>query len=142
MKTVVITVGVSGSGKSTWIKDFVANTRPTSQSVASSDHFCEQEGTYSFDATKLSAAHDSSKAAFDKAILEGTEVIFVDNTNTRKWERGYYVTEAKKHKYKVYLKVFKVDPVVAAARNTHGVPLDAVIKMNDRIDVPEGFYEI
>jgi hypothetical protein len=52
------------------------------------------------------------------------------------------VEAAKKVGYEVWLKVFKVDPEVCAARNLHGVSVEAVRKMAERIDVFEGYYPV
>ena len=141
-KVVVIMVGVSGSGKSTWIEEFLRTHPSESSVIASADHFFMQNGLYNFNASKLGAAHDYCKEKFSRAIQDGVDTIFVDNTNTRKWERGFYITEAKKNGYKVFLKVLRVDPEVAANRNRHGVPLNSILNMDGRIDVPEGFYEV
>ena len=79
---------------------------------------------------------------FKQSLLDHIGTIFVDNTSTREWERKEYVELAKKAGYEVWLKVFKVDPEVCAARNTHGVPVEVIRKMVERIDVFEGYYPI
>jgi predicted kinase len=140
MKQVIILVGASGSGKSTWTKDYL-HEHPDTIVVSADHYFIQSDGTYEFDGTKLPQAHSECKRKFHDALVRGFNVI-VDNTSTRAWERKDYIAEAKRHGYSVWLKVLKIDPTVAAARNVHGVPLEAIKKMNDRIDVPEGFYEV
>jgi predicted kinase len=144
MSSVVILVGASGSGKSTWAKQFIANQEKMGFvcHIVSADHYFEKDGVYQFDGTKLAQAHQACKRNFILAMQEEFNVIVVDNTNTRAWERKEYVQEARNHGYQVWLKVFAVPAEVCAERNQHGVPLEAVKKMVDRIDVPEGFYEI
>lgn len=141
MKKVVILVGASGSGKSTWAAKY-AEGQGVEHTVVSADHyFVQSDGTYEFDGALLPQAHSACQKSFREALDRGCELVLVDNTGTRAWEREDYVAYAKKWGYEVWLKVFKVDPKVAAARNVHGVPLAAIEKMTSRIDVPEGFYE-
>ena len=141
MKTVIILVGASGSGKSSWVKEYLR--LGGSPLVVSADHYFEgADGSYVFDRTKLHKAHRQCQSRFQQAVDSGVDTIIVDNTNTRGWERKLYVEAGQKAGYKVWLKVFKVNPHVAATRNVHDVPLDVIKNMNDRIDVEEGFYEI
>lgn len=143
MKQVILLVGSSGSGKSTWVQEVLASSDPVDPVVVSADHyFVQPDGTYRFDGTKLAQAHAACKKSFLLALQRGANVVFVDNTNTRRWERKEYVQEALNAGYEVWLKVFDTPPEVCAERNTHGVPLAACQKMAARIDVPVGFYQI
>lgn len=139
---VVILVGSSGAGKSTWTRQFVQE-QGTDYTVVSADHYFEQpDGTYQFDQTKLPQAHGSCQRNYREALDRKCPLVIVDNTSTRAWERKEYIALAKQYGYEVWLKVFKVDPEVAAKRTIHEVPLSSIKKMIDRIDVPEGFYEV
>ena len=142
MKKVIILVGASGSGKTTWARNYITEVG-TDSAVVSADHFfIQSDGSYQFDGSRLPEAHSICLRTFREALIRGCPLVLVDNTSTRQWERQEYITLAKHWGYEVWLNVFKIDPTVAAGRNIHGVPLDSVQKMNDRIDVVEGFYEV
>jgi predicted kinase len=139
-KRVTILVGPSGCGKSTWIKE---QEKCGEWEVCSADHyFLQADGSYQFNPSLLGKAHGACLEKFKQCLACGLFTIFVDNTSTREWERKEYVELAKRAGYEVWLKVFQVDPEVCAARNLHGVPVESVRKMAERIDVPEGFYPV
>jgi len=127
-KIVTIMRGISGSGKSTYIK----NNLPMSL-VCSADHFFIKNNVYDFDAKKLGLAHESCKNKFKKAIKEGISSIVVDNTNTQVREMQFYFDYAKNHGYDVNIVRLHAPVAVCAGRNAHGVPLEAVQRMNDRM---------
>ena len=138
-KKVIILVGPSGCGKSTWIANY---EKCGEWDVCSADHFFVKDGIYQFDGAKLGSAHAASKEKFLRCLDDHLNIIFVDNTNTQAWERQSYIDPAKKAGYEVWLQVFDVDVETCVARNTHGVPYEAVKRMADRIDVPVGFYQV
>ena len=133
MKTVVILRGISGSGKST----YTAKNHPTAF-VASADNFFMQDGVYNFNPAKLGAAHARCAAAFEYALKHGDDEVVVDNTNTKLWEFKGYLDIAAKYGYDVKVVRLVVDPKIAAARNTHGVPAAKVQQMQDRFQDFEG----
>ncbi len=142
MGHVIILVGISGSGKSTWAKQYCIDQERLgfTTRVVSADHYFERDGTYQFEGSKIAAAHSFCKRNFELAISEGVTTIVVDNTNTRQWERQEYINTAKAAGYGVWLKVFDTPLEVCAERNVHGVPLDSCKKQKARIDVVPGFY--
>ena len=130
-KNVYIMIGVPGGGKSTWIRNNIHGKTL----IASADHFFEDEqGKYNFDKSKLPAAH---KQSFNRFIqgLEDPEIenVVLDNTNTKKKSMRDYVMEANLRGYPVTIVVIQADINKAAARNTHGVPLETIARMNDEI---------
>lgn len=130
---VIIMQGVPGSGKSTLAREFAANAK--SVKVVSADHYFEElgGGTYAFDPSKLGEAHGQCFRRFIAAVQEGVETVIVDNTNTTATEVAPYVLGGEAHGYKVEVIRVTCDPDVAAARNTHGVPVHAVRAMASRI---------
>jgi len=48
-----------------------------------------------FDVTRLGAAHDWCRSAFDAALAEETPLVLVDNTNSRAAEYDYYRRRAR-----------------------------------------------
>ncbi len=127
-KTVTIMRGPSGSGKSTYTSKNLPNAF-----VCSADLFFMKNGVYNFDAKKLGFAHEYCKDKFKKAIKDGVSEIVVDNTNTQVREMSFYFDYAKKHGYEVNIVRLHAPVAVCASRNTHGVPQDAVQRMNDRM---------
>lgn len=130
LNVVTILRGISGSGKSTYIK----NNLDASSVVCSADHFfIDSAGTYNFDPTKLGLAHSECKKKFKKALTFGAPSVVVDNTNTTIREMAYYVETAKAFGYQVNFVRLEVPVEVCAKRNAHGVPFDAVKRMSDRM---------
>ena len=129
VKTVVIMRGTSGSGKSTYISKHLAGAL-----VCSADHFFHKDdGSYEFDVRKLGAAHEACKRKFKKALKQGEPLVVVDNTNTKMWEMKPYIMAARHAGYELEFVRMDTPVEVAAARNVHGVPQEAVQKMADRM---------
>jgi len=127
-KTVTIMRGISGAGKSTYIRrNFPAAL------VCSADHyFINGKGEYKFDRQKLSKAHGACREKFEAALASGAGHIVVDNTNTTVSEMKGYIQAAEKKGYQIQIFRLQVDPVVAAARNQHGVPPESIQAMQTR----------
>jgi len=130
MTNVYLMVGVPGSGKSYWIKQNVPNAV-----VCSADHFFTgEDGVYRWFPDGLYPAHEACFEKYQKALLDGLKDVVVDNTNTKTKFLRRYVQLANKHGITPTVVHVKCDPVVAAARNTHGVPAETVAKMHDEIE--------
>ncbi|QYJ76770.1 MULTISPECIES: ATP-binding protein [Shewanella] len=140
MKKAIILRGLPGSGKSYWVKAFLASLpegahlgKPNAR-VFSTDAFFTKEGVYCFDAKKLPEYHQRNLCEFIEALAEGTPVVICDNTNLAHWEYLAYETAAKALGYEVE-KVLIGTPgdrrhqALCAERNSHGVPLAAIRRM-------------
>lgn len=128
---VVIMQGVPGSGKSTYIAEHLKGAV-----VVSADHYFDRLGR--FDPSLLSAAHGECLTNFNAAVLAKAALIVVDNTNTTPVEVAPYWALAQAYGYEVEIVRIVCDPNVAAARNTHGVPVVGVLAMHERLDKFEG----
>lgn len=128
MKKVIIMQGIPGSGKS------FAVSKLANPAVCSADFFFEKDGHYDFDVKKLPEAHAACLLAFLGFVQEGKPLVVVDNTSTTVAEVAPYYALAQAHGYEVEIHTVKADPKVAAARNTHGVPLAACEAMAKRIE--------
>ena len=118
MKKVYILRGVSGSGKSTFIKKL-----PKNRVVHSTDKFFYKKGKYKFDVKKLGIYHQKNFEEFVKSLKKGKKNIVIDNTNLRYKNVKKYVTEAKKNGYRVILVDFKPKSALwHYKRNVHSVP--------------------
>lgn len=130
-KTVVIMRGISGSGKSTYVrKNF-----PDAAVCSADDYFIKaQTGEYQFDATKLKEAHEQCFGNFKRGLERQEQLIVVDNTNTRLWEFERYFNSAYAAGYDIKIIRMSCPSSVAAVRNEHDVPEHAVKAMEDRFE--------
>lgn len=109
---VTILRGISGSGKSTWTK-----THAKEALIISTDaYFIQPDGTYRFEAEKLSLYHRQAFRAFLQALEEKEPWIVVDNTNICAWEFAPYVAAAEAFDYTVELFTFDCPLETALAR--------------------------
>jgi len=129
--------GVSGSGKSTYIKNNFPNAE-----VCSADHFFMVDGEYKFDPSKLPQAHGECLKKFVGLIsnvylsLHDVTVV-VDNTNTTISEIAPYAALAQAYGHELEIIIIEVsgsaDLEVAWKRNAHGVPLQGITNQYSRL---------
>jgi NEDD4-binding protein 2 len=146
---VIILRGISGSGKSTWVKNFRESNPDAKIEVASADDFfvgCKT-GEYKFDPSKLNEAHATCFEYFETLLrnrkpwaVEKCDYIIVDNTNTQLWEMSPYIALANLHNVPVRIIRMVCPEDVAATRNVHGVPLKAIQSMNGRMQTLLPFW--
>ncbi len=134
MGKVVVLSGVSGSGKSTYIRERLGDAY-----VVSADHYFMRTGVYEFDASKLGDAHAQCFRMFTIQVQEGSTrgVIVVDNTNTTNVEIAPYMAGARAFGWdsEIITLMCETDAQVAACsqRNSHGVQLPIVLQQHKRI---------
>jgi predicted kinase len=127
---VIIMRGVSGSGKSTYVK----NNHPTAI-VCSSDDFWTQPSIFpestsyigNFNIKRLGEAHAWNLKNYvmlvsGQVLADAPIEVVVDNTNTSIPEVAPYYQVAVAFGVPVEIITLDTDPDVAFARNTHGVP--------------------
>jgi predicted kinase len=128
---VYIMRGIPGSGKSTKAREI--SQRHGGAPICSADDYFMVGGEYRFDVKQLSNAHATCFDCFKSALDSGEPAVIVDNTHTRKWEYEKYVDAAREAGYRVEIvEIPHIDPELAAERNTHGVPQEAIERMLDR----------
>lgn len=108
---ITILRGISGAGKTTWIKKHA-----TDAFVVSADSYFYQAGTYVFDPSKLQENHERCFREFMDAVLRKEAWIIVDNTNIESWEYAPYVIAGKAYAYEVEILTLEVSYDVARAR--------------------------
>lgn len=141
MKSFLVLIGASGSGKSSLSKRLVSGY-PGTVVCSADDVMVRKEGGYTFDAERLRFAHDCTRTKVKKALEKKAPIVVLDNTNTSARDIEPYVELAR---YKVRFIVFpEVDLEVLAARNLHGVPKETLLSQRDRIrhllkNWPEGW---
>ena len=140
MKTeVIILRGVSGSGKSTFAKQYIEalhkRTPVSGGQIFSSDDYWTLDGgdyTKNFDITKLGQAHAWNLRRFityldvlEIASGHSCSTLIIDNTNTTVAEIAPYYAVAEAYGREARIITIDTNPSVAFDRNTHGVPKTA-----------------
>lgn len=134
---ITIMRGISGSGKSTWVKE---HFNPDTTVVCSTDdYFTDPDGNYNFDPKLLSRAHNTNLRKYlqclNDAEYSSIGNLVVDNTNTSNIEIAPYVQSAFAYGWNPIIVTIKADPIVCFNRNKHGVPMQTLerqfINLND-----------
>tara|TARA_B100000579_G_scaffold437987_1_gene470547 strand:+ start:807 stop:1283 length:477 start_codon:yes stop_codon:yes gene_type:complete len=104
-KTVIITRGLSGSGKSTIAQTIAGSASYNNCSVAihETDQYFMVDGEYKFDPSLIRVNHSKNFEAFCNSIDDGVHIVINSNTNTRHWEYMNYVEYASKNGYNVQI---------------------------------------
>lgn len=147
-KTLHIMRGVSGSGKSTFIK----NNIPDPKVIHSTDDVIENDiapiitsktGIEGYKALfqhmlyinhygPLKKAHRLNQENAKKSMDSGVENVVIDNTNLDPWESKPYVEYGLEKGYNIKIHTIPPGNLTAkelADRNVHGVPLEVIEKM-------------
>lgn len=123
---VYILRGISGSGKSTWVKKFLAEyTGQKFVCVCSADDYLvDPERGYFWTEERVGRAHNECFKKFLNYIykpLLGIEDIIIDNTNRNDAAMAPYVAVANAMDAKIIFVEFECPPGIAAKRNSHNV---------------------
>ena len=105
MNTLYITVGLPGSGKSTYVKNFIKDKEIE---YLSSDSLRAVYGKSEEDQTVTPLVFGHIKRKVDEFLKDGKNVL-VDATSVNRSERSDYINSAKKYGAKVVAIVFKMD---------------------------------
>ena len=103
--TLYITVGLPGSGKSTYVKNFI---KDKDIEYLSSDELRAIYGKDETDQSVTSIVFGHIKRKVDEFLKDGKNVL-VDATSVNRKERSDYIKTAKKYGAKVVAIVFKMD---------------------------------
>ena len=113
MNTLYITVGLPGSGKSTYVKNFI---KDKDIEYLSSDSLRAVYGKSEEDQTVTPLVFGHIKRKVDELLKDGKNVL-VDATSVNRKERSDYINTAKKYGAKVVAIVFKMDRQGLIERN-------------------------
>jgi predicted kinase len=140
MRKVIVMRGISGAGKSTFVKTFLPEAR-----VVSADHYhIEPDGTYSYKPSEAGRAHAACLRAFVDALTQeaqrntpGDQIIVVDNTNTTVAEIAPYMAMARAYGFHAEIITLRVNPSEGAKRNLHGVTQEIAEKQHANLESAE-----
>lgn len=138
---IILTVGLPGSGKSTYLARLGANP-------ISSDEVRRWLADDARDQTIQARVFATVRYLVRQRLANGRPVTYVDATHLTKWERRPYVELARRYKCRLEALFFDV-PVETCIRRNRGrgrvVPEEAIRKMAQRLQPPaveEGFARI
>jgi predicted kinase len=127
--------GVPGSGKSTLARA-LRKTLPGAL-ILSTDEYFLLDNVYLFDRDAIHFAHKWNYWRCERAMMHGFETIIIDNTNTTGKERKPYLDLAETFGYVSDvvepLTEWRYNAVECFKRNSHGVPLETICRMLQRI---------
>ena len=140
-KTLFLTVGCPGSGKTTYVNRVMTKLNAwfglRCMDCSADEYFVGKDGKYNFDRTKLHQAHEYCKDRVRKALRSGCDFVAVSNTSTTHKERLPYIEMAKEWDYRVRIKyiggVDEESIKLYAQRNIHNVPEESIRRMAERI---------
>ena len=131
-KNIVLVRGASGSGKSTFVSEFLN----ASLSISTDDFFMDN-GEYKFIPEHLSANHQrcidavESEMKFRESMTEVTSIV-VHNTFTRLWEMQPYIDLAAKYGYNLYTIVIENRH---GSDSVHDVPEQSIVNQRERFEI-------
>jgi len=134
--SLIVTIGVPGSGKTTWAKIRLGHSGQRQYVIAADDYFDRFNGGI-FDPKLLGKAHEWARGQVDRALKTGHSAV-ANNTNTTLQEMNAYVSKVifggLPHKV-----VFSIMPErnvdVLCKRGLHGVPPKKCKEMIRRMDL-------
>jgi predicted kinase len=131
MSSLILLRGLPGSGKTTLASTLSENGKyPV---FAIDDYFTNPEtGEYKFEFEKNHLAYKQCQEQVKKAMNEGKEKIFVDNTFTLEWELEPYFGLAAQFNYRVH--VITVENR-HQGQNVHGVMPEQLQRMAEKYKV-------
>jgi predicted kinase len=132
---VIILIGLPGSGKTTWAKQFQNGSRYI-EIVSSDDFFTKPDGAYIWTKETAHLGHEQCLRSFIEA-LQGVEdgisdatTVIVDNTNVKLEDVAPYVRIAQAYRADLEVKWIRHGLDDCIKRNTHGVPVPVFVKMS------------
>lgn len=137
---VIILRGLPGSGKSSWIGEYIIKHSNTMEEAASLFPICSADhyhikvggGKYDFKPENQGKAHLACLENFLYSLIDPDKdihTIFVDNTNTTAVEIAPYWQLASLHSIPVKIVRIHCPYEIACRRNVHGVPNSIIWRM-------------
>jgi len=138
MKLFIVMRGVPGSGKTSFVLNFVSSQFKDNYAICSADDcpiYYDENNNYNWTQEKCSVAHSYCHKQFNDAIHRGVSFIILDNTNMQVKDFQPYVSKAKDAGYEIAYIEFPPDEAKlkdCAKRNSHNVSLEIIERMAKR----------
>ncbi|CAL4228676.1 unnamed protein product, partial [Meganyctiphanes norvegica] len=133
VKMLIILRGLPGSGKSTLGRELLGRNGVI---LSTDDFFCDKQGIYHYDPTRITEAHTWNKRRAQKRLNDGKSPVVIDNTNMEIWEFKPYIKMGLDLGFDIDIlepdTPWKLTPKILAEKNTHGVPKQKIIQMKSR----------
>jgi predicted kinase len=136
MPRMIVMRGIPGSGKSTYAREHY----PDARIVSADDFFVMSNGEYVFNVSLIQHAHDYAFTRTKAAMTHTHDEIVIDNTNTTIWEMSPYYMLARHYRYDIEIVRIVCDVSIAHKRCVHGVPLRAIKRMAERMEMLPPFW--
>lgn len=138
MKKVIVLSGISGSGKSAYIRDVILGKKSGHDDwtncelvtfefkgsflvVSANDYFLNKDNEYKFNPSELPQTHNKCFFDFINALIAGIDLVIVDNTSLSSEEIAPYMLGGTAFDYDTEIVTLQCDPHLALSRNTHGL---------------------
>lgn len=143
----IVTVGIPGSGKTSWVKDYIEENKDKNIEVISSDEIRKELLNDIKDQSKNKEVFDIMKKRTKKSLSNGHITIY-EATNISSKRRRVLLKEMKKY-YSKAICLFKyknlIDCIIDNGARNKQVPDEVIERMYKNIEIPhkcEGFDEI
>lgn len=143
----IVTVGIPGSGKTSWVKDYIEENKDKNIEVISSDEIRKELLNDIEDQSKNKEVFDVMKKRTKESLSNGHITIY-EATNISSKRRRALLKEMKKY-YSKAICLFKyknlIDCIIDNDTRSKRVPDEVIERMYKNIEIPhkcEGFDEI
>lgn len=144
MKKMFIMIAASGMGKSTYCNKLLIDD-PLLITCSADHYMVNKDGLYEFKPERLGFAHKTCQEKADKLLEAGFNVV-IDNTNANWDSLKPYLNMAQKYSCEVEFHIFTPEQKVGQSvtlddhckflfnRNSHNVPMDAIMRQLLQVD--------
>lgn len=143
----IVTVGIPGSGKTSWVKDYIEENKDKNIEVISSDEIRKELLNDIKDQSKNKEVFDIMKERTKRSLSNGHITIY-EATNISSKRRRALLKEMKKY-YSKAICLFKyknlIDCIIDNDTRSKRVPDEVIERMYKNIEIPhkcEGFDEV
>ena len=139
-KTIYISCGIPGCGKSTWFDNHRVTNKIEAYASVNMDTIRQEVTGDASDQTQNALVASMARQKFLTAVSHGIPVIYWDNTTTQRKYRKELLEVGKKGGYDVVAVHFKVPFDICESRNksrTRVVPHDVLVRMHSQLQPPD-----